>query len=214
MTNGQDIQPLYLHPHHAANEPVTLHAGPVVLRVGAQTSAGATSACTRDPASGAMPEAISTSSRSPVDGRNPRTSLPAGGVADALVKSVRMAFEEGKASSSIEAGISRFETGRPPAWRRSVFRPELPRFPDTGPQGSSRNRVSAEGGRSAGYVDQHNRVLPHSAFRGQTPDEMYFGTGSTVPADLKSGAAAARRARRQANRSAWCESCPSTNVAA
>ena len=24
------------------------------------------------------------------------------------------------------------------------------------------------------YVDEHNRVLPHSAFRGQTPDEMYF----------------------------------------
>ncbi|HUE88781.1 MAG TPA: hypothetical protein VMO26_22110 [Vicinamibacterales bacterium] len=27
------------------------------------------------------------------------------------------------------------------------------------------------------YIDEHNRVLPHSAFRGQTPDEMYFGTG-------------------------------------
>ncbi len=27
------------------------------------------------------------------------------------------------------------------------------------------------------YVQEHNRVLPHSAFRGQTPDEMYFGTG-------------------------------------
>ena len=27
------------------------------------------------------------------------------------------------------------------------------------------------------YVDEHNRVLPHSAFRGQTPDEMYFGIG-------------------------------------
>ena len=27
------------------------------------------------------------------------------------------------------------------------------------------------------YVDEHNRMLPHSAFRGQTPDEMYFGTG-------------------------------------
>ena len=38
------------------------------------------------------------------------------------------------------------------------------------------------------YVDEHNRVLPHSAFRGQTPDEMYFGTGATVPADLTSGA--------------------------
>ena len=24
------------------------------------------------------------------------------------------------------------------------------------------------------YVDEHNRVLPLSAFRGQTPDEMYF----------------------------------------
>ena len=24
---------------------------------------------------------------------------------------------------------------------------------------------------------EHNRVLPHSAFRGQTPDEIYFGTG-------------------------------------
>ena len=32
------------------------------------------------------------------------------------------------------------------------------------------------------YVDEHNRVLPHSAFRGQTPDEMYFGTGDAVPA--------------------------------
>jgi transposase InsO family protein len=27
------------------------------------------------------------------------------------------------------------------------------------------------------YVDEYNQVLPHSAFRGQTPDEMYFGTG-------------------------------------
>jgi putative transposase len=45
------------------------------------------------------------------------------------------------------------------------------------------------------YVDEHNRVLPHSAFRGQTPDEMYFGTGDAVPANLTSGAAAARRAR-------------------
>ena len=41
------------------------------------------------------------------------------------------------------------------------------------------------------YVDEHNHVLPHSAFRGQTPDEMYFGTGDGVPADL-------RHARRRA----------------
>jgi hypothetical protein len=59
------------------------------------------------------------------------------------------------------------------------------------------------------YVDEHNRVLPHSAFRGQTPDEMYFGTGDAVPADLTSRAAAARRARVKANRSAACGTCPS-----
>ena len=64
------------------------------------------------------------------------------------------------------------------------------------------------------YVDEHNRVLPHSAFRGQTPDEMYFGTGDTIPADLTSGAAAARRARAEANRSAACEMCPSLDTVA
>jgi putative transposase len=64
------------------------------------------------------------------------------------------------------------------------------------------------------YVDEHNRVLPHSAFRGQTPDEMYFGTGDAVPAALTSGAATARRTRVAANRSASCERCPSVDAAA
>jgi hypothetical protein len=64
------------------------------------------------------------------------------------------------------------------------------------------------------YVDEHNRVLPHSAFRGQTPDEMYFGTGDTVPADLTSRVAAAHRRRVEANRSASCETCPSVDAAA
>src|SRR5262249_25226286 len=66
------------------------------------------------------------------------------------------------------------------------------------------------------YVDAHNntRVLPHSAFRGQPPDEMYFGTGNAVPADLTTRAAAARRARVKANRSAGCETCPAGQAAA
>ena len=64
------------------------------------------------------------------------------------------------------------------------------------------------------YVDQHNRVLPHSAFHGQTPNEVYFGTGDVVPADLRSRAAAARRTRLDANRSASCERCPSADAAA
>ena len=64
------------------------------------------------------------------------------------------------------------------------------------------------------YVQEHNRVLPHSAFRGQTPDEMYFGTGDTVPTDLTSRAAAARRARVDANRLAACGRCRPTDAAA
>ena len=64
------------------------------------------------------------------------------------------------------------------------------------------------------YVHEHNRALPHSAFRGQTPDEMYFGTGDAVPADLTSRAAAARQRRVDANRSASCETCPSLDAAA
>ena len=34
------------------------------------------------------------------------------------------------------------------------------------------------------YVVQHNSVVPHSAFAGQTPDEMYFGRGDQVPSIL------------------------------
>jgi hypothetical protein len=63
-------------------------------------------------------------------------------------------------------------------------------------------------------VDLHNTVLPHSAFRGQTPDEMYFGSGDAVPADLTARAAAARQARIKANRSAACGRCPSIDAAA
>ena len=48
----------------------------------------------------------------------------------------------------------------------------------------------------------------------QTPDEMYFGTGDAVPADLMSRAAAACRTRGEANRSASCERCPSVDAAA
>jgi hypothetical protein len=49
-------------------------------------------------------------------------------------------------------------------------------------------------------VDEHKHVLPHAAFGGQTPDEMYFGTGDEIPAELAARAGAASRARLQANR--------------
>jgi putative transposase len=35
------------------------------------------------------------------------------------------------------------------------------------------------------YVEEHNTKLPHSAFRGETPDEMYFGKGQDIPHQLE-----------------------------
>ena len=57
------------------------------------------------------------------------------------------------------------------------------------------------------YVDQHNSHLPHAAFYGQTPDEMYFGRGAEVPKRLQAARAAARQARLAANRALRCQTC-------
>ena len=57
------------------------------------------------------------------------------------------------------------------------------------------------------YVREHNERLPHSAFREQTPDEMYFGNGDGVPDDLESARNAARRERIAVNRSLSCAAC-------
>ena len=57
------------------------------------------------------------------------------------------------------------------------------------------------------YIDQHNKHFPHSAFRGQTPDEMYFGTGSTIPKKLEALRIAARKSRMDANRTQTCQTC-------
>ncbi len=57
------------------------------------------------------------------------------------------------------------------------------------------------------YVHEHNTRLPHSAFRGQTPDEMYFGTGEHVPAELEAARQESRRTRLEENRRVTCPAC-------
>lgn len=57
------------------------------------------------------------------------------------------------------------------------------------------------------YVGEHNGRIPHSAFRGQTPDEMHFAKGDAVPDQLAAARAAARRARLAANRAKSCAVC-------
>ncbi len=57
------------------------------------------------------------------------------------------------------------------------------------------------------YVEEHNERLPHSAFRGQTPDEMYFGHGDAVPDELDAGKREARQRRLDVNRALSCLIC-------
>ena len=57
------------------------------------------------------------------------------------------------------------------------------------------------------YVDEHNMRLPHSAFRGQTPNEMYFGTGDRVPDELDAARMVARQSRMKMNRATSCQVC-------
>jgi hypothetical protein len=57
------------------------------------------------------------------------------------------------------------------------------------------------------YVQAHNEVMPHSAFNGQTPDEVYFGTGRAIAAELAAGRVRARDARMVRNRADRCSVC-------
>ena len=57
------------------------------------------------------------------------------------------------------------------------------------------------------YVQEHNPRLPHSALRGQTPDEMYFKTGDSIPEELEAARQEARQARAEANRKRTCSAC-------
>jgi len=74
--------------------------------------------------------------------------------------------------------------------------------------------VSAVENLIAFYVNEHNRRLPHSAFGGQTPDEMYFGTGGDIPKQLEAARQAARKSRLEANRKTCCPTCEPLSIVA
>jgi putative transposase len=65
----------------------------------------------------------------------------------------------------------------------------------------------------AWYVHEHNAVIPHSAFDGQTPDEMFFGRGDRIPDELEAARRHARAVRLEANRTLSCERCHAGSVA-
>jgi putative transposase len=74
--------------------------------------------------------------------------------------------------------------------------------------------VSAVRRHVAFYVSEYNATIPHAAFCGQTPDEMYFGHGARVPAELEAGRRAAQARRLAFNRAVACSACLPQEVAA
>jgi transposase InsO family protein len=64
------------------------------------------------------------------------------------------------------------------------------------------------------YVTEHNEVLPHSALKGRTPDEVYFGRAKNIPEELAAARKVARKERLAANRTLSCQACVAPGPAA
>jgi putative transposase len=57
------------------------------------------------------------------------------------------------------------------------------------------------------FVTEHNANMPHSAFAGQTPNEMYLGTATNLPNELVVARRKARERRLAVNRAVSCHRC-------
>ena len=58
------------------------------------------------------------------------------------------------------------------------------------------------------YVEEHNTVIPHNAFQGQTPSEVFHGVAGDLPELLASKRIEARQLRVRENQRAVCGACP------
>jgi transposase InsO family protein len=135
-----------------------------------------------------------------LDGPTSSTTL----VADSGVENVNAAVDAALASASLRRVLAQVEVSYSnsmiEAWWRSLkhqwlFLNSLETI------GRLRTLV-------AFFVNAHNTQMPHSAFRGQTPDEMYLGTAPNLVTELAAARAGARERRLAANRSASCARCP------
>jgi hypothetical protein len=57
------------------------------------------------------------------------------------------------------------------------------------------------------FVEEHNTKMPHAAFHGETPDEMYFGSVPNLTAELAAAKKSAFEHRLAVNRSTSCGRC-------
>ena len=60
-------------------------------------------------------------------------------------------------------------------------------------------------------MKQHNTVMPHAAFNGPTPDEIFFGTTAGAE-ELPGRRQEARERRVEVNRSKTCGACTADDL--
>jgi hypothetical protein len=111
MTTPQNIPPFYLHPQDAANEPVTLHEGPVLLRQDTREAKGTGRLVLRFvPSTGLRLEAEILSGDAPGPGAQVKVEL-AGSAGDALISALRTSVANGVISRRVEGPVSVFSIG-------------------------------------------------------------------------------------------------------
>ena len=59
----------------------------------------------------------------------------------------------------------------------------------------------------AKFIDEYNTLMPHSAFRGQTPAEIFFGSAPDIEKHLAEERMKAREKRVEFNRALSCDTC-------
>ena len=57
------------------------------------------------------------------------------------------------------------------------------------------------------FINEYNTIMPHSAFRGQTPAEIFFGTAPDIEKHLAEERIRAREKRVEFNRALSCDTC-------
>jgi hypothetical protein len=118
MSQPSDMPPIYLHPHADANEPVTLHEGPIAIQ-GGMTGTGRL-ALHWQPSTGLRLEADMDSMNAPQPGARLTVDV-AGSTAEVLFSSLRIGMGTAGHFARVSGSVSRFTKGTATGLREIGF---------------------------------------------------------------------------------------------
>ena len=112
LSQPSNMPPIYLHPHADANEPVTLHEGPIAVQ-GGMTGTGRL-VLHWQPSTGLRLEADMDSMNAPQPGARLSVDV-AGSTAEVLFSSLRIGMGAAGHFARVSGSVSGFTKGQPPA---------------------------------------------------------------------------------------------------